>query len=800
MVDNKNLVSIVTPSFEKHVSQYEMMLKSIIDTCEDLENLFPIVIIEKKNESIFKSIFKSSPLRNYKIIFTEDVLASFGIYETPSQFLKRVGKFTFQTIKKFGGLRAAETEWSLVLDSEGIFMKKFKIQELVNDYASQKYVFYTNTTPRGELWTHSVGYQINKNVGETLYVDASKRWYMESFHWFYETDKVKDLIENHLGALFLNTIRTPDNFDKDVEHVSNQEIEFFENILYYNYLEKYYPHEYNFIDFEKTLKELVPDEISGRFILKQLPFSLFGNDYLLNIVAPNEVHTLSKFFKKYKLPFIRLEPPFFDHTYFEELKKLPYFVATISSHHHIWLNKKIAVCVSGEFRHIVHRTPEQQVRNLKSFVSGVDCDFYIHGWRNSSEALIIHELQPKAYLFEEQKSFHDLEKQIQFREPRLKPNRDLGSLSMFYGIQKCHELVEPNLDDYDYIIRIRPDMFGDRSLKEILVSISDQGDFSPNAIYFPKNYHSKGINDQFAIGSPSQMRIYAHTYDYIVKNISNLFFNPESILLKNILDNNIPIFLVNFPYALMREVPMYINDVHRIIHQQEHVWWSKTDHIPAYTDVTEFFRDKLSAMETLMKHNLPKALFVPVNPCKTKYKNKELVLELLNVDNNPSRVASLFIRGEKVTVASHFSIEDGKVKIIPYTDRYFFCFHNKEELIVSQWSYEKGKFKNERLFYPWKSIKSFPKLSSAETASGWKIHDRIHNLTHVRGVDRVYEALQESNLHAKNWKMKLILFVMQCVMNKRKAKKLRENPNAFFADANGLLSQIIGRNYLKNSQ
>jgi hypothetical protein len=142
--------------------------------------------------------------------------------------------------------------------------------------------------------------------------------------------------------------------------------------VYYLYIEKHHSAEYKLVDLKEEIDRLLPSEIASRFDLSQLPFSLFGNEYILNLIGPDEVSALRSLFDEYKLPFVRLEPPFFNTRYVPELMNLPSFVGTISSHHLIWLRKKIAVCISGEFRHIVHRTPEGQVRELLRFLSGVD--------------------------------------------------------------------------------------------------------------------------------------------------------------------------------------------------------------------------------------------------------------------------------------------------------------------------------------------------------------------------------------------------------------------------------------------
>ncbi|MCA1955619.1 hypothetical protein, partial [Zymomonas sp.] len=589
------------------------------------------------------------------------------------------------------------------------------------------------------------------------------------------------------------------NYNFDLYRYEGRSVDFFENILYYNYLEKYFENEYTFYDFKNVIEKLLPQDISHRFKLDELPFSLFGNDYLLNILAPNEVHYLSSLFEEFKLPFIRLEPPLFSPEYFPELKKLPYFTATISSHHHVWMNKKIAICISGEFRHVVHRTPEQQVRTIKSFLSGVDCDVYLHGWHNTSEALIIHELKPKKYLFEDQKSFWDLERQIKFREPRLKAGRDHGSLSMFYSIQKSFELIE-NYEDYDYVVRIRPDVYPDLSLKEILVKISDEGDFIENAIYFPKCYHSKGINDQFAIGNIKSMDHYFKTFDYIKNNIDKLFFNPESILLKNILENAIKPAVIDFPYALMRHLPFRVHEISRVMHDQENVWWSRTDSLPALTDLSQFFRDKLRSMEASMTGLVPDVLFFPFKVAE--YPRGHVWVEVKNDDNNPSKAIAAYFISKQEAHVSHCVINENYVEFIRDFQKHTFIFKEKNCFIFSQWRFVGNSFCNVRKKFPISRVLKDNPLSFDSMAKAWRIYDQMqedeNNGIHVsRPVEKFQSKKISSNIDVESSALKISLFFLDKIISERLRNKLHNNPELFFKDAKNPLSKIIGKSFFK---
>lgn len=588
-------LTLVTPSFEKHFEQYSKMLESINHNCLDPNNLDIVIVIEEKNKELFSELAEKYKLFNIKLVTTEGILERVSINGSPSEFLQRIGKFTFQTLKKFGGILESNTKWSLVVDSETVFIKPFKASELLNNYVEQKYVFYTSIKARGANWNHSLGNKVNENAASALGIKSIDNWYMDIFHWFYEKDKVEDLLFSKLGKKWFDLL------NKTREPIDN-----FECVLYYSYLNQYHSEEYKFLDLVDSLKQYVEPAISGRLKLDELPFSLHGNDFLLSLVGANDVLALSKFFEHFKLSLIRLEPSYIDVNYLSNLKKLPYCTAIVSAQYLMWMNKKIAVCLSGKFMHdeflgypYEQLNYEHKVRSILGFLSGVNCDLYIHSWKHPCETYIIDNLKPKKYLFEEQINFKNLADKIKNTENSYcKLGRDAGTLSMFYSMQQAYSLID-DVTEYDYIIRLRPDIYSEFSLKEILFTISDNGDFLPDAVYIPSNFQSKGMNDQFAIGRTSMMEKYFSMYSFIEKHISTLFFNPEYMLAKKLIEDDVKVVLLDMPYALHRGQLIRPWKTLQLLHEQESTWWSKTTHIARLQDVTPYFEKRYRSAELL---------------------------------------------------------------------------------------------------------------------------------------------------------------------------------------------------------
>jgi hypothetical protein len=151
----------------------------------------------------------------------------------------------------------------------------------------------------------------------------------------------------------------------------------------------------------------------------------------------------------------------------------------------------------------------------------------------------------------------------------------------------------------------------DGSLKEMMVRISDEGDLLPNTIYVPQHFHSKGINDQLALGPVNAMAHYLTTHSWVMERLDAVFFNPESVLLEHLVEEKVGIALVDIPYALMRHHQMRTSLAEQFMRDQHHVWWSRTDRLPLLQDISAFFQDKLEGMRALMRGDLPAVLYLP---------------------------------------------------------------------------------------------------------------------------------------------------------------------------------------------
>lgn len=407
---------------------------------------------------------------------------------------------------------------------------------------------------------------------------------------------------------------------------------------------------------------------------------------------------------------------------------------------------KIAVCVSGDFRDDATKTSVlRQLRHLCGFISGCDCDIYIHSWNSESNELIRTYINANKIVFEEHKDFSDIANKIVFEEKNLKPNRDNGSISMFYSMYASYSLIE-NPSIYDYIVRFRPDIFCERSLFEILNDLRNEQ--KENTLYIPDRFLSQGITDQFAIGSPKVMAVYFNSYNYIKENISNIFFNPESVLLENLLQNQIKIKLLSFPFVLMRHEIYTIDSLSYLLQSQERFWWAKKNNLPVLTDLTEFFTDKHKANISFAKELLPEKFF---------FRKDGYAVQIEYLDKNPNVFVNFYkIKKRKFIICNYF-IKDNTFSycdrkndyfVFPYIDTSiviaFYRFENnkilKEKITLCKEDIQNGSFYLKAILSGYKDMSKIPKKSKIKIIVKELYFKHKSNFM-VRIVRRIYKRI-----------------------------------------------------------
>ncbi|GEB36525.1 hypothetical protein GLI01_05600 [Gluconacetobacter liquefaciens] len=292
------------------------------------------------------------------------------------------------------------------------------------------------------------------------------------------------------------------------------------------------------------------------------------------------------------------------------------------------------------------------------------------------------------------------------------------------------------------------------------------------------------------------MGIYFHTFDYTEEHIENIFFNPESILLRNVLEHKIKPALVDFPYALMRQLPFRIHEVSRVMREQEHIWWSRTDHLPSLSDLTSYFKDKLRSMEDALNGNVPQVLSFPFKI--SDYPEGDVWIEAKNDDNNPSKAIAAYFKSDNIVHTSHCVINNDYVEFQKDFQKHTFVFKEGDFYIFSQWRFVGNNFVNFKKSFPANNVMQGSPFSFNEMTDAWRIYDSLQeseNQGHIikRNVDKLFteQELKKLPLH-----LKASLFFLSSVLDEKMKRKLQRNPIRFFEDAKNPISKKIGEFYM----
>ena len=133
---------------------------------------------------------------------------------------------------------------------------------------------------------------------------------------------------------------------------------------------------------------------------------------------------------------------------------------------------------------------------------------------------------------------------------KYKTEKEINIYCQWYKINRIFSIIDFNIN-YDYIIRIRSDLFILENLDSILLNLSSDKLYIPISNDLNDFNNNNGINDQFAIGSPEIMKVYSN----LINNIDDYITSPnifsEFLLLKHLTKYNIHIARFNLNYKLI---------------------------------------------------------------------------------------------------------------------------------------------------------------------------------------------------------------------------------------------------------
>lgn len=114
---------------------------------------------------------------------------------------------------------------------------------------------------------------------------------------------------------------------------------------------------------------------------------------------------------------------------------------------------------------------------------------------------------------------------------------------MHYGWYKSDQLRQESGNEYDLVIRARPDLCLPSTLDlQYIKSIIDQDPSTVVVSTGGQHGHGYTINDTIAISSPKNMKIYTDLVNHSIEyNREGIVFHPETLLAFHLIKNNLRI-------------------------------------------------------------------------------------------------------------------------------------------------------------------------------------------------------------------------------------------------------------------
>lgn len=217
--------AIILPTYTGHFCFIPPFLESAVSFMQDRQETPFFFIVNKSETPEFLQLvapYASSLL--IKTIETEEILKD--ICElSPDAYLKKFGKFAYQTMKKLAAAKSIEAKQFVILDSESIFFKKTNINELAHHVVDKKTIYASRFSLRKKCAPFLL--DVHRNT-EYLIGEKSDCLFLENPTWVFEKHILDDLW-NDIGnpyRLALDTFINPQTNTTDL----------FEGFLYFQFI------------------------------------------------------------------------------------------------------------------------------------------------------------------------------------------------------------------------------------------------------------------------------------------------------------------------------------------------------------------------------------------------------------------------------------------------------------------------------------------------------------------------------------------------------------------------------------
>lgn len=301
---NKTKISraVITPTYSGHFKFIKNYLNSFNEFLEDRD--FPICFIIEKSEAdeFEKIISRYKDKLNIRVCFLEDVFQKYGVKKTPAEILRKYGRLSFQTLKKFCGALYLEYDQFLLLDSESLLIKDTDMNKLFDDYFANPNFIATKVSERFEGYRDCFTFNYIDTVSKIL-GNSPEYWLVESYNWFYELRILKDLVDDYGNPFEIVKKAVLTNKFPDLEGV-------LECLLYYQYIvNNNHKYKYDII----VLNDVLPTYLGNEYknFIKTFNSSKMNVcglfEQFSRLLNSDNVEGFIKFINDYNLRVLRIE-------------------------------------------------------------------------------------------------------------------------------------------------------------------------------------------------------------------------------------------------------------------------------------------------------------------------------------------------------------------------------------------------------------------------------------------------------------------------------------------------------------
>lgn len=302
-----NNAAIVTPTYLEHFKYINKYLDSFYKFCKDRSSIVIYFVISREESDEFKKITSEyNEKLKIKILYIDDLMPAYGLDESAQEFLKKYGRFSFQTIKKFFALLEIPERYSLVLDSESMLVRETDFLNLFNNYFDNPFLILSDVDP---IYRNDHFFNLMlENISSILKMDHVQ-WPIEHFMWFYDKKILLDLFE-YTGSI-QSMLHLLEEKNKTINDSVDSKYGIFEIVLYSLFILKFNKkYKYSLININRILREFLGDRQYNAY-MNEYYHKLNGScgiiEHAAILITNANYRTIANIFRTLNLKVIRCD-------------------------------------------------------------------------------------------------------------------------------------------------------------------------------------------------------------------------------------------------------------------------------------------------------------------------------------------------------------------------------------------------------------------------------------------------------------------------------------------------------------